>query len=187
MQSSPETPTIQPAYAEEESQLRPGTRRIILIRHAKAVEEDVGGDHARPLSGRGQNDANALGQWLKEQGLVPDLALCSTATRTRQTLERLGSTIPTILSDKLYLATPSEMLAQIRAMDDAVTTLVVVAHNPGIHALLATLVGDYANEADADRMLLKFPTCACAVMAFAIASWREVGPEAGRLAQLRFS
>jgi phosphohistidine phosphatase len=161
-------------------------RRLILIRHAKAVEEDVGGDHARALSERGQNDASTLCQWLKEQGLVPDLALCSTATRTRQTLERLGKNIPTILSDKLYLATPNEMLAQIQATDDAVTTLMVVAHNPGTHALLATLVGDYANEADADRMLLKFPTCACAVMEFAITRWSEIGPEGGQLTQLRY-
>lgn len=161
-------------------------RRLILIRHAKAVEEDVGGDHARPLGERGKNDAAALGQWLAAQGLVPDMALCSTATRTRETLERLGTNIPTVLSDKLYLATPNEMLTQIQATDDAVTTLMVVAHNPGTHALLATLVGDYANEADADCMLLRFPTSACAVVDFEVARWQNIGPESGRLMQLRY-
>jgi len=58
-------------------------RRLILIRHAKAVEEDVGGDHARALAERGKADAAALGAWLLEHGLWPDAALCSTAARTR--------------------------------------------------------------------------------------------------------
>lgn len=150
------------------------------------MEEDARGDHARHLSERGQRDAAALGQWLNEQGLRPDLALCSTATRTRETLAALGETIPTILSDKLYLASAGDMLAAIQSTDDAVTTLMLVCHNPGAHALLAQLVGEYANEADADKLLLKFPTSACGVMTLPVASWRDVLPESGRLMQLRY-
>jgi phosphohistidine phosphatase len=161
-------------------------RRLILTRHAKAVEEDVGGDHARPLSERGLADAAALAVWLTTHGLTPDAALCSTATRTRQTLAALTHNVPTILSDKLYLATTSEMLAQVQATDDAVRTLLLVCHNPGCHALLAWLVEDFANSQDADRMLLKFPTSACAVMDFDAASWRDVLPETGRLEKLRY-
>ena len=141
----------------------------------------MGGDHARGLSERGLADAAALGEWLKAQGLMADVALCSTATRTRQTLAALGKNIPTLLSDKLYLATTTDMLAQIQATDDAVETLMVVAHNPGCHALAALLVGSYANEADGDRLLLKFPTSGCAVMAFAVRRWKDVVGESGRL------
>ena len=122
----------------------PTQRRLILIRHAKAVEEAAGGDHARPLSERGLADAASLGSWLTEQKLVADLALCSTATRTRQTLAVLGNNIPTILNDKLYLATTNEMLTQIQATDDALKTLMLVCHNPGAHALLGLLVDDCA-------------------------------------------
>jgi len=182
MQSSVKPTATQPTYAKTSA----GVRRLILIRHAKAVEEDVGGDHARALSERGLADAAALGQWLKVHELVPDVALCSTATRTRQTLAVLAKNIPTILSDKLYLASTNDMLATIQAMDDAVETLMVVAHNPGSHALLALLVGECANDADADRMLLKFPTCACAVMELAAARWQDVVPEAGRLVLLKY-
>jgi phosphohistidine phosphatase len=164
---------------------RMGMRRLILIRHAKAVEEDMAGDHARSLSERGVADAAALGEWLKAQGLVADMVLCSTAARTRQTLAALGKNIPTVLSDRLYLASANDMLTQIQATDDAVETLMVVAHNPGCHTLLAQLVGSYANEADADRLLLKFPTSACAVMEFAVRSWRGVALEHGRLNMLR--
>ncbi|MFZ4540555.1 MAG: SixA phosphatase family protein [Rickettsiales bacterium] len=161
-------------------------RRLILIRHAKAVEEDVAGDHHRALSERGQGDARALGVWLREQKLVPDLALCSTANRTRQTLAAITQNVATILSDKLYLASAGEMIAQIQATDDAVNTLMLVGHNPGAHSILAALVGEYADEADADRLLLKFPTSACAVMSLNTASWRDVEPEAARLELLRY-
>ncbi len=157
------------------------------MRHAKAVDEDVGGDHARGLSPRGQADAAALAVWLKEQGLMPELTLCSTASRTRQTLAAIaGPQWPVILSDRLYLASVGEMLSQIQATDDAVNTLAMLCHNPGAHALAGLLAGEYANEADADKLMLKFPTAACAVIDFDAAHWREVKAGAGLLRVLRY-
>jgi phosphohistidine phosphatase len=156
-------------------------RRLVLVRHAKAVEDDIAGDHARALSPRGIADAEGLGAWLVAQPWRIDLALCSTATRTRQTLERLGAAIPTILSDRLYLATPGEMLAQIQATDAAVETLLMVGHNPGTHVLLGLLAGHYPNPEDADRVLLKFPTAGCAVLEFAAETWQAIRPEEGTL------
>lgn len=161
-------------------------RRLILIRHAKAVEEDVGGDHARALAERGVADAKVLGAWLLEQGLKPDAAICSTATRTRQTLALVVPNTPTILSDKLYLASVNDMLTLLQGTDDAVNTLLMLCHNPGAHGLLAQLVGEYVNEADADKLLLKFPTSACALVDFAATRWRDVAAHSGRLVALRY-
>lgn len=160
-------------------------RRLILIRHAKAVEEDVGGDHARALSERGRHDAAALGEWMAAHQLVPELALCSTANRTRETLAALGRNIPTILSDRLYLASTNEMLAQVQATDDTISTLLLVGHNPGAHGLAAALVNEYAHDEDETTLLMKFPTAACAVMQFASASWKDVLPETATLETLR--
>ena len=146
----------------------------------------MAGDHARSLSERGRGDALELGEWLAAQALAPELALCSSANRTRETLAALGRNIPTILSDKLYLASTNDMLAQIQATDDAVSTLMLVGHNPGAHGLAAALVNDYANDADADKLMLKFPTAACAVMQFDAASWKDVMPETATLQTLRY-
>lgn len=184
MESSATDRTTQPASAEDK--LRLGRCRLILIRHAKAVEEDVGGDHARGLSERGQADAAALGEWLKTHNLAPQQVLCSTAWRTRETLGLAFARVPVVLNDKLYLATVGEMMAQIQAADDAVTDLALIGHNPGIHALLALLVGEYADENDADRMLLKFPTAACAVVSFDVPHWSALMPQRGRLELLRY-
>lgn len=162
-------------------------RRLILTRHAKAVEEDTGGDHTRPLSSRGQADAAALGVWLREENALPDQVFCSTATRTRQTLAAIGGNLPTILRDKMYLASAGELLAQLQNADDAVHTLMLVGHNPGMHGLLALLVGEYADEKDADRVIMKFPTAACAILRIEAASWKDVAPQSAVLEKLRWS
>ncbi len=59
-------------------------RRLVLLRHAKSAWPDMP-DHERPLARRGQRDAPVMGRWLRAVGLVPDLALCSSARRTRET------------------------------------------------------------------------------------------------------
>jgi phosphohistidine phosphatase len=184
MQSSALTPTTQPDSAA--GKLRAGARRLILIRHAKAVEEDAGGDHARPLSARGLEDASALAGWLLAQGYVAQQAWCSSAVRTRQTLAALTTQTPTLLADKLYLATAGEMLTILQSTDDAVTDVMMVGHNPGIHGLLALLAGEFAVEADVDRMILKFPTSACAILRFNAAEWRSITPRSGLLEVLRY-
>ncbi len=186
MQSSAKPPSTQPAYAVDDGKLRRGIRRLILVRHAKAVEEDVGGDHARGLSERGMGDAKALGAWLLEQGFVADTALCSTATRTRETLVLIAPNVPTILSDKLYLASVHDMLALAQETDDAVHSLLMVGHNPGAHGLLGLLVGSCLHETDADKMLVKFPTAACAIIEFDAARWHDVTVQSGRLVHLRY-
>ncbi|HZI98950.1 MAG TPA: histidine phosphatase family protein, partial [Actinomycetales bacterium] len=60
-------------------------RRLLLIRHAKAAPDDDGGDHGRGLTARGRRDAAAIGRWLADNDLVPDLVLCSDARRARET------------------------------------------------------------------------------------------------------
>lgn len=163
----------------------PIQRRLVLIRHSKAVEDDPSGDFARPLNERGRGDAQALGRWLVEHGVQPDMILCSTAARARETLNGTGIYAPTILSDKLYLTPPAEILSQIQAVEASVHTLMVIGHNPSSHALLGQLVGSYAHEADADRMLLKFPTSACAVLGASLSSWRQLEPQSAKLELLK--
>jgi phosphohistidine phosphatase len=162
-------------------------RRLIILRHAKAMEDDAGGDHARSLSPRGHEDAANLGLWLKQQSLGTPQVYCSTASRTRQTLGALQTDWPAILSDKLYLASAGEMLALVQQADDANHTIMLIAHNPGLHGLLAFLTGQCATAADEDRLLLKFPTCALAVLEFSLPHWAGIAPKSGTLTTLRFA
>ena len=63
-------------------------KTLILMRHSKAEEGFTKPDHDRELAARGRRDATAAGGWLRQEGLVPDLVICSTAVRTRQTWEQ---------------------------------------------------------------------------------------------------
>ena len=60
-------------------------RTLVVLRHSKSAYPPDTADVDRPLSARGQRDAAAAGHWLRDQGLIPDLVLCSIAVRTRQT------------------------------------------------------------------------------------------------------
>ena len=71
-----------------------GRHTLIAVRHAKSSWDLDVDDHDRPLSGRGRRDADALGRWLTERSLQPDLVLCSTAARTQETWSRAVRSAP---------------------------------------------------------------------------------------------
>jgi phosphohistidine phosphatase len=64
--------------------------QLVLMRHGRATHKTGFEDVERPLTGRGRRDAAAAGSWLRDQGLVPDLVLCSPALRTRRTWDELS-------------------------------------------------------------------------------------------------
>jgi phosphohistidine phosphatase len=159
-------------------------KTLILMRHAKSAWDagDIA-DHDRPLSDRGRAAAPAMGRWLKEQKLVPDLVMCSTATRAAETLDLLRSdlpkNVPVQMADCLYMALPREMLAALGKVKDA-NTILLIGHNPGIGSLAHWLSAQGEPKA-LERMQDKFPTGAVAAIDFDIANWRELDDEQGRL------
>ena len=129
-------------------------RRLVIMRHAKSDWPPGVQDHDRPLNDRGRQEAPLAGAWLREHGLVPDLILCSSAVRTRQTCElvcgELGdaATVPDPqFDDALYAASAPRMLAVINHVPDTVQTLLVIAHMPGVQELAMHLA---SNDSDPD-------------------------------------
>lgn len=161
-----------------------GPRRLVVMRHAKA-EPTAPSDHQRALAARGRSDAEEVGRWLREQAISPDLALVSDALRTQQTWEQVAAgasyDLEPTSSAALYAADPDTAFDLIREVADAVTTLVVVGHNPTV-AYIAELVDDGEGDADATTGLVTrgFPTSALAVFTVA-GGWADIGPGAGRL------
>jgi phosphohistidine phosphatase len=163
------------------------TRRLILLRHAKSAWPDVP-DHERPLAGRGRRAAPATGRWLRKAGYVPDLVLCSTAQRARETWhlaeEELGSHPPTTFEQRIYGATATELLDLARRAPSSVQTLMIVGHEPTLGELtleLASAQPGKTGEKLLEQVRAKFPTAALAVLAFK-GKWPELGPGQARLA-----
>lgn len=159
-------------------------RRLILLRHAKSAWPDVA-DHERPLAGRGRRSAPAAGCWLRESGHVPELVLCSTARRARETWqlaeEELGAKPRTTFEERVYGASAAELLELARQTSSGVRSLMIVGHEPSMSDLTLELAGDDGSAA-VDRVRAKFPTAAIAVLAFA-GGWPELGPGKARLAE----
>ncbi|MFD6550047.1 SixA phosphatase family protein [Streptomyces sp. NPDC058398] len=154
-------------------------RRLVVLRHAKSAWPDGVPDHERPLAPRGRRDAPAVGRALADADLLPDLALCSTAVRARDTGEsaaREWGTPPSVLFDgRLYGADVTELLEAVREVPERVRTLLLIGHNPGLEELVLELAGD-GFEGTLDRVRTKFPTSAVAVLVWHGSAWHELGP-----------
>ena len=152
-----------------------GSRRLIVMRHAKAGELTGGPDAERALNPRGRRDAAAAGDWLRAQGLIPDLVLCSTARRARQTWQQVAAGLAaavTVREDpRLYEAGAAELLAVIRAAPPDTATLMYVGHNPAAQDLASGLLGRAEG----------FPAAAIAVIGLAV-PWASAAAGDGALA-----
>ena len=139
---------------------------LILLRHGKAETTSAGGgDFERGLTDRGKRESALIGETLSRAGIAPDLALVSTARRAMETWEAARAAFPTAkfaAARELYHATPPALLAAIEAVGEAVSSLMIVGHNPGLHELAVALSAD-GRGADARSLAASFPTAAAAV------------------------
>lgn len=150
--------------------------RLILMRHAKSDWANEGlSDHDRPLNDRGKRDAPRIADWLGENRLVPDLILCSSAARTRETcalmLSQWESPSKVHFSKRLYLAAPQtifSVIAEDAIMPDeesasAPATVLVLAHNPGMSEAAGWLMGQ----------MVEMPTAALVAFDFQGDRWQD--------------
>ncbi|MGY6019296.1 SixA phosphatase family protein [Streptomyces spinosirectus] len=154
-------------------------RRLVVLRHAKSAWPDGVADHERPLAPRGLRDAPAAGRALAEADCLPDLALCSTALRARQTWElasaQWGTPPPVRRDPRLYGADATELLDVVHEVSAEVETLLLVGHNPGLEELVLDLAGEDLDGA-LDEVRAKFPTSAIAVLAWHGPDWDALVP-----------
>ena len=163
-------------------------RTLILLRHAKSDWPDGVPDHDRPLAKRGRREAPLAGQWLRAHGYQPDVVICSTARRTRQTWElasgKLGASGAAVTFEpRAYAASAHSLLYLARELPPAASTALLIAHNPGISELagiLADAGDDTGGKPGTTRHLTGFPTTGLGVLTFA-GEWADLAPGAARL------
>lgn len=122
-----------------------------------------------------------LAEHLREEGVAPDVVLCSTAARTRETLDLLGGGFVdegrTMIEPGLYGATARDLLDRLRAVDEEAGSAMVIGHQPGIQQLALSLASRGKGLA---QMRQKFPTAALATLTFAC-RWDELAPGTAEL------
>jgi phosphohistidine phosphatase len=158
---------------------------LTLFRHAKSSWELNGlDDRERPLNARGLAAAPRMGAFMRENRIRPELILCSTAVRTRQTLELVVADMkpaPKVKHEAaLYLADPFLLLERVRKTPRTVKHLMIVGHNPGLQILGLELIGD--GDPELVRAISdKLPTAGVVVITFDAKAWSDVAPGKGRL------
>lgn len=154
-------------------------RRLVVLRHAKSAWPEGVADHERPLAPRGRRDAPAAGRALAEADCLPDLALCSTALRARNTWElasaQWGTPPPVRFDPRLYAADVPDLMGVLHEVSPEVETLLLVGHNPGLAELVLDLAGDSLDNG-LDVVRTKFPTSAVAVLSWHGTGWQALAP-----------
>lgn len=172
-------------------------KQLFILRHAEAEPAGAGvQDFDRRLSGRGRLNALRVGRAMATRGERPALVLCSAAVRTRQTLERLDDAVVQAthsFDDELYLADAPVLYERLCQVDDAVASVLLLGHNPGLAALIEFLAGS-ATAAAAARVSTGLPPASLAVLVFDAPGqngqamvWAGLDGGAGRLTDYRLA
>jgi phosphohistidine phosphatase len=145
-------------------------KTLLILRHAKSSwkEQDLP-DHDRPLNKRGKNDAPRIGKLLKDEDLIPDLIMSSTAARAKKTAELVAKSCKykgkIVLNHSLYGAEPAAYLKILERLSDNHMTALVVGHSPTVEETVELLTGSQD---------ITMPTCALAQISLPIQNWTEL-------------
>ena len=107
-------------------------KTLYLLRHAKSDWGNPGlDDHDRALAPRGERAASVMGVHFAQQQYQPTLVLCSSALRTRQTLEALLPHLPghpeLVIEERIYLASGGQLDALSEEAKEAIEDLQQIA------------------------------------------------------------
>jgi phosphohistidine phosphatase len=148
---------------------------LYLLRHGKSSWKDPTlRDHDRPLAGRGRRAAKAIAKHIREQGIAPELVICSTARRARQTLEGIEparGTRTVQVEEQVYLADANALLERLRRVPDQLSSVLLIGHNPALHDLALELARPGSKLHGLDT---KYPTGALVTLSFDDSSWRDL-------------
>jgi phosphohistidine phosphatase len=155
---------------------------LYLLRHAKSSWDDPAiPDRDRPLAPRGFRACELVAEYLRRHEITPWLVLCSSSTRTRQTLEGVSAgfscPVEALIEHGLYGATATELLERLRVVDGSVASVMLIGHNPAIQELATNLVRPTTPR---DALKDKFPTGALATFELA-STWAALAPGSATL------
>lgn len=158
---------------------------LMLLRHAKSSWTQIGStDFERPLNDRGRQSAPQIGRYMADNDLTPAQIYSSPAVRakttTQLTLDEISGAPAPIFDQALYDGGPESLFNTIATASDDLSPLLVVGHNPTIHAMSLSLCRNGNAEA-LKRLSTKYPTGALAIIDFELDHWSEITGGSGQL------
>ena len=154
-------------------------KRVVIVRHAKAVPFGYDDDFHRDLTDRGESDATKISLRLKELHVFPDLVIASPATRTMHTAsiycQNLGIDTSSIRQEEVFYEglTTQNFVAMLHELPEKVHTAFLFGHNPTVHSLAYNLASSFNSD---------MPTCATVAIDFNVDRWSEISARKGKVA-----
>lgn len=153
-------------------------KRIILVRHAKAVGYGYDDDFNRDLRERGIIDAQNVSKELLKRGILPDKIISSPALRAIKTAHIFADTFNYNHNDirkipDIYKGlTTDEFLEILKKLPGELNSVYFFGHNPDFEYFAQNLMTKFMQEV---------PTCAAIVIEFDIEKWEKIAARTGLL------
>ena len=151
---------------------------LYLLRHAQSADKQIGQtDKERTITSVGLLDAKAIGKFLKERFIIPELIVSSSAVRAITTSQIVAESITykssdLLIRDELYNADVTTLLQTISTFTNNVKRVMIVGHNPGLSFLSSQLLkGLSLNLSPAELVIIHLE----------VASWQEIRSAKGKL------
>lgn len=159
-------------------------RRLTLLRHAKAGAKDAP-DHGRELTREGRGQCARVAEHLLETDRLPQLVLCSSATRTRQTWDLVAQGLPEAAAevrhlDELYTADAADVIDALAAVPADVTDVLVIGHEPTMSETAHRLAGPRSDGAGLARVRIGVPTASLSLLE-TDTPWSDLAPATATL------
>lgn len=151
-------------------------KSLYLLRHAKSSwKDETMLDIERPLNSRGRKASQLVGGFLKKEKIIPDLILCSSAVRARQTtdivMEAAKLSTDLRFDERIYEAGSLRLLEVVRQIEKSKKNVLLVGHNPGLEGFLELLTGTVKT----------IPTGTLSKVVLKASNWADISDEVGTL------
>jgi phosphohistidine phosphatase len=169
-------------------------KTIGLFRHAKSDWGDARARFRSPAEQARPQGAPLMGrhidEWCRHHGLKWGRIISSPAVRAAETIELAGQgagykrALPVQWDRRMYLASSASLLDILRELDDAMSGVLLIGHNPGLEDLIFDLVPDDGSSPLRDEVEVKFPTAAFAVLEVPVERWADIEEASARMVHL---
>jgi len=153
-------------------------KRLVIVRHAKAIPYGYEDDFNRKLRDSGKKDAKMISTRLNDDQVIPDLIISSPAKRALKTAKIYAETMhyPTSqiqIEEDLYDGlTTQDFIEMLRTIPETMQTVFVFGHNPTVHYVVNNLVRFFNSD---------MPTCSTVGIEFQVDSWKKISSREGQV------
>jgi phosphohistidine phosphatase len=158
-------------------------KHLLLVRNGKSDKDNIHlKDFDRPLNHRGNKNAVAMAEKLKNKQITTPFIISSPALRALSTAKHFARVwnLPQeeIQTDiNIYEANITALLQVVNGLKDEADHIALFGHNPGFT--------DFANYLS-DAKIYNMPTSGVVMIKFDVDSWQEISHHSGTMVLFEF-